>query len=146
MAKRINEREALFIAYYQSPGETFQNASKSALKAGYSPKSSPTIGSQLLRKPKIKEAIQKHLNAKREAITKEDYIDTAMNDYKALELTEANKPRFLDIAGKALGYIGVNAENQRPNQTLNINLLHGQDKDTLLANVRRLLSHQDSQP
>lgn len=67
----------------------------------------------------------------------------AVNDYKALELTEANKPRFLDIAGKALGYIGSNQDSKVTNQTLNINLLPGQDRDTLLSNVRRLLSHDD---
>jgi hypothetical protein len=144
MAKRINEREALFIAYYQSPGETYLNATQSALKAGYSPKSSAKIGSQLMHKPKIKTAIELQLSKKREDISKESFIDMAVSDYRKLEVTEANKPRFLDIAGKALGYIGAGQQDNRPNQTLNITLLPGQDKDTLLANVRRLLSHQDN--
>jgi len=136
MAKRINEREALFIAHYL----VSHNATESALKAGYSPKSSAKIGSQLMHKPKIINAIQCHEAKRIDAISKESFIDMAVSDYKKLELTEANKPRFLDIAGKALGYIG--AGNDRPNQTLNVlnvQLTGKESRDELLANVRRLL-------
>ncbi len=136
MAKRINEMEAQFIAGIK----TGLSPTESAKNAGYSIKSASQIGSQLMKKPKIINALQLWKDSKREAISKEDYVDMALNDYKSLELTEANKPRFLDIAGKALGYIGAGQQDNRPNQTLNINLLPGQDKDTLLANVRRLLA------
>jgi hypothetical protein len=143
MAKRINEREALFIAYYQAEGETNLNATESARKAGYSPKSCPQIGSQLLRKPKIREAIQKHIDSKRADITKKDYVDMAIKDYKELSITEANKPRFLDIAGKALGYIGNN-QDARPNQSLTlINVdMTGKTQEQLWDMTRKLLAEQ----
>ena len=140
MAKRINEMESQFIAGIKaglSPTESAKNA-------GYSIKSASQIGSQLMKKPKIINALQLWKDSKREAISKEDYVDMALNDYKSLELTEANKPRFLDIAGKALGYIGAGQQDNRPNQTLNITLTGTESRDALLANVRRLLSHDDN--
>ena len=136
MAKRINEMESQFIAGIKA-GLTQQQA---ALNAGYSPKTAHTQASQLMRKPKIIAVLDEWKASKRSKITQDDYVDLALNDYKALELTEANKPRFLDIAGKALGYIGAGQQDNRPNQTLNITLQSGTDRDTLLANVRRLLA------
>ena len=69
MAKRINELESKFIAFYLADPK--QNATEAAEKAGYSPKSATQIGSQLLRKPKIKNAIEQHIASRREAISKD---------------------------------------------------------------------------
>jgi hypothetical protein len=139
MAKRINEMEAKFIAFYLADPK--RNATQCAISAGYSKHSAPQIGNQLLRKPKIKNAIELHIASKREAVTKDDYIDMALKDYQSLELTEANKPRFLDIAGKALGYIGNNQDSKVTNQTLVINVdTSSMKRDDLIANVRRLLA------
>lgn len=142
MAKRINEREALFIAYYQ----TSHNATESAVKAGYSPKSAKSIGCQLLKKPKISLAIKDQTAKQLAEISKESFINRALSIHDELDKTEPNAPRYYDIAGKALGYIGVN-QDSRPNQTLIINatLTGKESPQELLANVRRLIQ-QDAQP
>lgn len=144
MARAINEREALFIAYYQAPGETYQNATQSAIKAGYSAKSAVQIGSQLLHKPKIKTAIDNLIAKKREEITKESYVDMALKDYRALDTNEPNKPRFLDIAGKALGYIGNNQDQKLGGNTLNltqINITGAETQEQLWEITRKLLGN-----
>jgi hypothetical protein len=141
MAKRLNEREAKFIAFYLADPE--QNATQSAIKAGYSQKSAPSIGWQLLQKPKVKRAIDNYLEQKTTELPKEKFIDLAIKDYKSLDVTEPNKPRFLDIAGKALGYIGANQE--KPNQTLNvlnINIEGAKTREQMIDTCRRLLEEQ----
>jgi hypothetical protein len=124
----------------------------SALYAGYPPRSAQVIACQNLRKDYIVAKIAElRLKAHKEAtqdnraITKESLSDFCMADYLAVEPKDANRVRFLELTAKLNKLIGVEADT-RPNQTLNINLLPGQDRDTLLANVRCLLSHQDSQP
>ena len=57
----------------------------------------------------------------RSKMTKDKYIDKAMETFEKLDITEPNSPRFYDIAGKALGYVGANNDS-RPNQTLNITM------------------------
>jgi len=134
--------EAKFIAFLQSDPD--QNATQAAIKAGYSPKSASQIAWQLMRKPKIKDEIEAFNKRKREEITKEDYVDLAMNDYRSLEATEPNKPRFLDIAGKALGYIGANNEGNRANQTVNltqINISGTENQPELWELTRKLLGN-----
>jgi hypothetical protein len=145
MAKRINEREAQFIAGIKAG----LSNTESAKNAGYSLKSCSKIGSLLIRKPKIINAINEWKDSKRGQISKEDFIDTAFNDYQSLPKTEANAPRFLDIAGKALGYIGSNVEQKTVNNTLNVTSIDiksiSNDKDALLAMVRKMLADNSGQ-
>lgn len=133
----LTSKQAKFVASYQIT----QNATQSAINAGYSPKSAACIGSQLINNPKIKAEIEEWKAKKAIEITKEDFIDLAIKDYKKLDLTEPNKPRFLDIAGKALGYTGNNGEN-KPNQTMNltqININGSESQPQLWELTRKLL-------
>lgn len=116
------------------------NAKQSALNAGYPEKYSASIGWQLLKNPKILAELDSQRTKLRSTITKESYIDRALSIHDSLDKTEANAPRYYDIAGKALGYIGAN-QDSRPNQTLIINatLTGKESPQELLANVRRLL-------
>lgn len=141
MVRRINEREALFIAYYQ----TSHNASESAVKAGYSPKSAKTIGSQLLAKPKIALAIKDQTAKQLAQITKESYVNRALAIHNELDKTEPNAPRYYDIAGKALGFIGVSSE-QKPAQTLNLTQINiGTTSQKELWELTRKLLADDPQ-
>ena len=97
------------------------DASLSAKNAGYPAKTSASMGWQLLKNPKILNALDSCRTKIRSSITKETFIDKALEKFETLADTEPNSPRFLDIAGKALGYIGNNYDS-RPNQTLNITL------------------------
>src|SRR3990167_3368866 len=109
-------KQQRFIEAYKKLGD----ANKAAISAGYAVKSVAVEANRLLKNPKILEAL-KHLKLARQSqLSKDDFVDLAIGDYKDLEVTEPNKPRFLDIAGKALGYIGNN--NDRPNQTLNVTM------------------------
>lgn len=143
MAKALNALEAKFIAFLQSDPD--MNATKAAIKAGYSEKSASQIAWQLLRKPKIKAEIDAWKAKKREEITKEDYVDLAIKDYRSLDAAEPNKPRFLDLAGKALGYIGVNPGQEKPSTInnltqININQVSGQTEAWELT--RKLLGNE----
>jgi len=141
MAKAINAMEAKFIAFLISDPE--QNATQAAIKAGYSPKSASQIAWQLMRKPKITAELDAFKRRKREEITKEDYVDLAIKDYRSLDVTEPNKPRFLDIAGKALGYIGANGQEkpQTINNLTQININGAEKQSELWEMTRKLLGN-----
>lgn len=51
----LNHRQRVFCEYYVSSGYARE---KSAVQAGYSPRSSASIASELLKKPKVKEFIE----------------------------------------------------------------------------------------
>lgn len=143
MAKKITTKEAKFIAFYMAVGShTYENASQAALSAGYSPKSAPTIGYQLLKKPKIQTEIEAIKDKEREKLPKERFVSLAMKDYEQLDVTEPNKPRFLDLAGKALGYIGANNDQKQGGNTLNltqINISGTEDQGKLWDMTRKML-------
>lgn len=135
----LTSKQAKFVSAYQLT----HDSTKSAINAGYSEKSAPAIGCQLLANPKIKAELDAWKTKKTAEITKEDFVDLAIGDYKALNIDEPNKPRFLDIAGKALGYLGVNGQEQRPNQSLTINNIslsnNSDNPNELWDTARRLL-------
>ena len=54
----MTKKQVLFIQHYLST----QNATKSAIMAGYSVKSAYSIGAELLRKPEIKNYIEQQMN------------------------------------------------------------------------------------
>ena len=132
----LTSKQSKFVASYQiNP-----NATQAAINAGYTEKSASAIGWQLLRKPKIQSELDAWKQKKAKEFTKDDYIDTALNDYRQLDLKEPNKPRFLDIAGKALGYIG-SPNDQKPNQSLTIVNINtdGKPQGELWEMARKLL-------
>jgi len=132
----ITAKQQKFIDRYKETN----NGIESAISAGYSAKHAAIEANRLLKHPLILLELDKWRKEKKSQISKDDFVDMAIGDYKQLELTEANRPRFLDLAGKALGYIGAN-QDSRPNQTFNILNVDtsSMKRDDLLANVRRLL-------
>lgn len=133
----LTSKQAKFVASYQLT----HNATESAINAGYPVKTAPQMGSKLVRNPKIVNQLEEWKAKKSLEVTKADFIDMALKDYKELGVTEPNKPRFLDIAGKALGHLGANGGDSRPNQTLNINISAGEGKSAgdLWDMTRKLL-------
>lgn len=137
----LTSKQAKFVASYQlNP-----NAKQAAINAGYSEKSAEQIGSQLMHNPKIIAELEAWKASKRVEVTKEDFIDLAIKDYRSLEVTEPNKPRFLDLAGKALGYVGVN-NDQKNGQTINnltqINISGSETREQLWEMTRKLLGNE----
>jgi len=60
----ITRKKELFIDYYVKHGrETYGNATKSALEAGYSPKTAYSQGSRLLTQDEVQKAIQRKIEA-----------------------------------------------------------------------------------
>jgi hypothetical protein len=144
MAKAINAKEAQFIAFYTSPkSDGFDNATVSARLAGYSPKSCASMGWQLVKKPKIKAEIERIKTNSLGILDKESFTKHAMSDYQSLEVTEPNRPRFLELAGKANGLIGA-SEAGKPSQTVNltqINISGTENQAQLWDMTRRLLGN-----
>lgn len=136
----LTQKQALFIAAYQLD----PNATNAALKAGYSSKSADQIGSRMIRQPKILAEIEQWRAEKRQDLTKDDFIDKAMGVYETLDNVEANKPRFLEIAGKTLGYLGGNGE-VRPTQVnltqINVNATGTKGINDLWQATRDLLGN-----
>ena len=113
----LNSKQSKFVASYQLTG----NATEAAINAGYSAKSAHIEGHRLLKHPKILAELRQWKAKKATMLSKDSFIDKAMERFERLDDTEPNSPRFLDIAGKALGYIGNNSDS-RPNITNNIQL------------------------
>jgi hypothetical protein len=135
----LTAKQARFVAAYQISNDS----TKSAIDAGYSAKFASVEGCRLLRHPKVVAEIEAWKKEKRERLTKEDFIGKAMEVYEVLEVTEPNKPRFLDIAGKALGYIGAQ-NDAKPSQTLQltqININGSENQGQLWEMTRKLLGN-----
>ena len=115
----LTPKMSKFVASYQLTG----NATEAAINAGYSVKTAPQAGCRMLKNPKIVNELEQWRVKKLATLpTKDDFIDMALKDYKATEITEPNRPRYLHLAGQFAGHIGVqNGGEQRPNQSLTIN-------------------------
>lgn len=114
--KKLSPKQAKFVASYQIE----PNAHKAAINAGYSEKSAYQIGWQLLKKPLIIKELDEWKAKKAEEFSKKDCINMAMGDYRNLDLTEPNKPRFFELASKMMGYIGSENGNVTNNTQINI--------------------------
>lgn len=120
----LTQKQQKFLESYQKSN----NPTESAIIAGYSAKSAAVEGNRLLKNDKIQlELANYRLNKAKELsksghrYSKEDYIDRAVNAFEMLDITEPNAPRFYDIAGKALGYIG-NSGDVKANVTNNVQI------------------------
>lgn len=56
----MNKKKQIFVQFYNAPGETFKNASKSAIAAGYSAKTAGSAGYRLLKDPEVKALCDEH--------------------------------------------------------------------------------------
>ena len=120
-----------------------------ACDAGYSAKSAHAISCQLLKKPyviakinELKVKIAKNELKVTKDFSRDDFIQYALEDYKSLELTEANRPRMLELAGKGAGIIG-SSESSRTTNTMNvqINLTGAESTNELWELTRKLIGN-----
>lgn len=56
----MNKKKQIFVQFYNAPGETFKNATKSAIAAGYSAKTAGSAGYRLLKDPEIQALCNEH--------------------------------------------------------------------------------------
>jgi phage terminase small subunit len=99
MADELTGKQKLFVSEYLKDF----NATRSAIAAGYSAKTAAVIGHELLRKPKIQEAIRKHVDAALDAdkITLKKII---VDELKKTALDDESRDRIkaLELLGKYL--------------------------------------------
>lgn len=108
MAARLTDKQQRFVAEYLID----LNATQAAIRAGYSAKNADKIGSQLLGKTRVSEAIQaeKMARSERTEIT-QDYVlkklkeiaDMSASDAQESDLKYSNKIKALELLGKHLG-------------------------------------------
>lgn len=129
-----------FVASYQLTS----NSTQSAINAGYSVKTAPQAGCRMLKNPKIVNELEQWRVKKSKEYSKDDLIDKCMNDYEAVDVKEANRPRFIELTAKLLNYIGSN-QDSRPNQslTVNVSLTGKETEQELLGMIRKLLTGND---
>jgi phage terminase small subunit len=86
----LNDREKLFVRYYTA-GETARKGGPSAIRAGYSARSADALASRLLKKVKVKEEIDKALDARNKKLeTKLELTDERI-------ILELMRMAFFDI-------------------------------------------------
>lgn len=133
----LTEKQAKFLASYQITG----NPTESAKNAGYSAKNAPSQGCRLMKDPEILAELEKFRANKAKTLTKEDFVDKALRDYEETPLVEANRPRFLELAGKGAGIIGTVSD--KPSQTINnltqININGSETPAQLWETTRKLI-------
>ena len=126
-----------------------------AIYAGYPAKDAVVISCQLLKNPKIITKITE-IKAKlaenklsielkdAKAFSKDEFVGYALNDYKALDITEPNKPRFLQLAGHASGILGTN-DGRSSNTTNNIqvNISGAETTAQLWELTRKIISGEN---
>ena len=114
---KLTRKNKLFVDNFTNIGnlETFNNASQSAIKSGYSPKSASSIARDLLQKPQIKDAI-----AKKESeiagivnISKDSYLGLVYDSYRTFK-QESCKVKLLEIIGRAKNYLDPAPQKQQP--------------------------------
>ena len=108
MAARLTDKQQRFVAEYLID----LNATQAAIRAGYSAKNADKIGSQLLGKTRVSEAIQaeKTARSERTEIT-QDYVinklkaiaDQDASDGTDSELKYSSQLKALELLGRHLG-------------------------------------------
>lgn len=108
MAARLTDKQQRFVEEYLID----LNATKAAIRAGYSPQNADKIGSQLLGKTRVSEAIQaeKTARSERTEIT-QDYVlkklkeiaEHPASDAQDSDLKYSSKIKALELLGKHVG-------------------------------------------
>lgn len=95
----MTHKQILFVAEYAKSG----NATRAAQKAGYSPKTAYSQGSELLKKPEIKKAIQekRELAIQNIDVTKDWWLQEVVRIAKSSG-SDTAKIKSLELIGKHL--------------------------------------------
>ena len=105
--KELPQKQKLFCKYYGTVGETFQNATQSYIKAGYSQNGAKENASTLLKKDSIKQELDRIAieSALSYNITPDWVKDQCYICYdRAKQAGDWPSARaFLDLAGKCVG-------------------------------------------
>lgn len=135
----LTSKQERFIASYKLTG----NATESAINAGYSAKNAAPQGCRLMKDPEILAEIETWRASKAKTLTKEDFVDKALRDYEETPLIEANRPRFLELAGKGAGILGNQSSQnaQTINNLTQINISGGESQPQLWDLTRKLLGN-----
>jgi hypothetical protein len=138
-------RQKKFVEAYIKTNDSVS----ACVAAGYSAKSRNSLAVQanrMLKIPSIALEIANFKSKKREELSKESFVDKAMNCFDQLEVTEANKPRFLQLAGQACDIIGTGTEAKTVNNTIAITNIDikavANDPSALLEIVRKMIAGQ----
>lgn len=97
----MTKKQVLFIQHFLST----QNATKSAIMAGYSVKSAYSIGAELLRKPEIKKYIEQQMNERTNELIasraeREQLLTAIMRD---TDESTKNRLRAIELLSKLQG-------------------------------------------
>lgn len=117
--KPLKPTQIAFIDAYTALGQTtFQNISKSGVKAGFTPNSAYKSGKRLLENPKIAQEVakrldQQHLEAQNAAsMTKDELTKISKEFLKECGAKHPNTPRYLDLICKTNGLYVETPSNQ----------------------------------
>ena len=93
----MNAKRQLFALYYITPGKTFQNATQSAIAAGYSPDTAHAQGQRLSKYPEIRDFIRDNIE---KLLCEKDEILTqkVLDELKAIALSDIGD--FVSIVNK----------------------------------------------
>ena len=135
----LTDKQIKFVEAYLQTGL----ATQSAISAGYAPKSAYVEANRLLKNSYVLAELQQWRAKKNQEISKDDLVNYALRDYDAVSVEQANRPRFLELAGKMLGHIGSNEAN-RPNQTVNVqvNITGSESQGQIWELTRKLLGNE----
>jgi phage terminase small subunit len=140
----MNSKQAQFVREYLID----QNATKAAIRAGYSPKTSGSMGHELLKKPEIAEAIQAGLSdlAQKTGITAERVLNQmarlGFSDIRGAfrETGELKLPgEWDDETAAAIASIEVITVNKGEGMVEYVSKIRLADKRAALADIARVL-------
>ena len=121
------------------------NAVESVIAAGFSPKGAATAAWRVMKDPLVVEEINRRRKeyVRERGLNKETFIEFALNDYNSVDVSSANRPRFLHLAGQASGIIGSEAGNTTTlNLTLNKNTLIASTTNEQLEHLQKMLESE----
>lgn len=99
-----------------------KSATEAAKIAGYSAKAAPQIGSRLLKDADVRAAMDSFNAEQRAKISRDNFISRAWSDYESSQ-NPSSRARFLEISGKALGYLGgADVGNVTNNTQINLRI------------------------
>lgn len=130
----LTPKQRRFLSAYIISG----NATESAKEAGYEHASAHVTGCRLLSNAKIKNRLEEIF--KEEAnISKAEFIKICHREFESSE-GKSDRARFLDLAGRALGYLKNNEVSVQQ-----VSVINQDDLKQLQSSRRNTLSTNDLQ-